>query len=76
MSDGLSFYVRGKVIKQTTEDGKFRLTPDLRIDDVIVVDLYTRHRLEPVLSSNVVVDFIQCMETGGWLPTECLQLLP
>lgn len=73
MTEPLSFYLRGRVVKSATKDGQFRLMPDLRLGTVIIVDLYTRHRLS---GHDIVGDFIQCMETGGWVPTECLELLP
>jgi hypothetical protein len=78
----LTFYMLARVIKMSTDDGLFLIKDPIKLGDTMVVDLYTKHpmggqtRDAKGRTRTVSQEIVQCMETGGWLPMECLQLLP
>ena len=73
------FLVRARLVKVATEDGLWATVSNVHKGDLFIIDLYTKATvcLQSKTTHEVVEkEIVQCMETGGWLPVECLELLP
>lgn len=71
--------LRARVRQLVTSDGLLRLTDDVTIGHLYVVDLSTKttarfinRELQTIHEKEVV----QCAEDGGWIALECVDLLP
>jgi hypothetical protein len=69
--------IQARVTKLVTEDGLLRLTKDVRIGDVFLVDIYTRSTTVLLNKEKQELhekEVIQCFDDGGWLAMECIEL--
>lgn len=72
------FFVRARVKALSCLDGAVALKPgEARVGKVYLVDIYTRRTILAMTPSGPqTTDLMRCPEDGGWLPVECVELLP
>lgn len=69
--------VQARVIKLATDDGLLKLTDDVTIGQVYVVDISTRATTVLLNKDKQQLhekEIMQCAEDGGWLALECIEL--
>lgn len=75
--DRVPLLVQARVRKLSSDDALLALTPDVKVGDVFIVDLSTRHRSVLLNKEYKVLhekEIVQCAETGGWIAMECVEL--
>jgi hypothetical protein len=69
------FLVRARVKVVRSEDGAIILKEDVKVGDLVIVDLYSK---KPALFLRggvpCIVPLLQSVEDGGWFPMEFLEL--